>query len=248
VLTADSTASSLRHDWWDGSRWNFETLDGPGSAYSGHTTDAVGSSDSMVVYNGQLHVLTADSTASSLRHDWWDGSRWNFETIDGSGSAYSGHTTDAVGFGNNSMIVYNGQLHVLTLDHTGPIGLPASSLRHDWWDGSRWNFEILDGPGSSYPGHSTDLVGIDNSVTVYNGQLQVFTNDLSAGSLRHDWWDGSRWNFEVLDGPGSAYPGRSTDPVGLSNAVLVYGTQLQVFASDFTSNPASGSLRHDWWG
>jgi hypothetical protein len=162
------------------------------------------------VYNGHLHLFTNDAGApldrvvlgmGSLRHDWWDGRRWNFETLDGPGGAWPGHTTDPVGV-SNSVAVYNGRLHVFTFDSFGtPVynGIATEGiLRHDWWDGRRWNFQILDGAGSAWAGHSTDKVGAFNSVAVYNTHLHVFTYDATTGSLRHDWWDGRRWNFQTL--------------------------------------------------
>jgi hypothetical protein len=244
VLTAirTSTGTALGHDWWDGQRWNFEILDGSGSTWPGHTADNVGGANknAVTVYGGQLQVFTYDATTSSLRHDWWDGSRWQFEVLDGSGSLYPGHTTDKVGI-DIAVTVYAGQLQVYS--HDASLG----SLRHVWWDGRRWNFETLDGSGSAWSGHSTDNVGIATAVTVYSGRLHLFTGDATSGSLRHDWWDGRRWNFETLDGPGSTWPGHTAESVGWSNSVAVYGTQLHVFTSDSNATTGRSSLRQDWW-
>ena len=86
-------------------------------------------------------------------------------------------------------VVYNGQLHLFAtkLFTTNPI---VSGLRHEWWDGTRWNFETLDGAGST--GHDTYPVGLYNTVTVFNGQLHVFTEESDTSNLplnlRHDWW------------------------------------------------------------
>lgn len=104
-------------------------------------------------------------------------------------------TTDNVGT-DTSEVLYGGQPHVWYDD------LTAGSLRHGWWDGSRWNFNTLDGPGSgSGGGRTTDNVGSSKSALLYGGQPHVWYYDTSVGSLRHGWWDGTRWNFETLDGP-----------------------------------------------
>jgi hypothetical protein len=226
VFTYDPT-NGLGQDWWDGQRWNFSILDGPGSLEPGHTTDGVGMYNSVTVYNGQLHVFTADATTGSLRQDWWDGQRWNFSILDGPGSLEPGHTTDRVGM-YNSVTVYNGQLHVFTWDFT------TGSLRQDWWDGRRWNFETLDGVGSVYPGHSADNVGPGTAVVVYSGQLHVFTDDATTGSLRQDWWDGRRWNFGILETFGG-------DVDLASTSAVVYGTQLHVFTT------VNNGLADYWW-
>jgi tellurite resistance-related uncharacterized protein len=240
VFTYDPGAGSLRHDWWDGHQWHFEWVDGPDSSLPGHTTDRVGQYNAVTVFNGQLHVFTYDATASSLRHDWWNGS-WHFETLDRPGR-YIG----ATGVGQYTAVtVFNGQLQVFTDDQ--------GNLRHDWWNGS-WHFETLDGPASTRAGHSSDNVGQYNAVTALNGTLHVFTYDATASSLRHGWWNGS-WHFETLDGPASTRPGHTNDNVGQDNAVTVFNGTLQLFTSDVQevqlpglSQPLSfSSLRHGWW-
>ena len=249
MFTYDATIGTLRHDWWDGAHWVFETLDGRGSPYPGHTDDNVGQETVVTVFDDQLEVFTSDATTASLRYDWWDGAHWHFEVLDGPGSDFPGHTTDNVG-GDIGAIQYAGQLHVFTYDAA------TASLRHDWLAGTNWHFEVLDGPGSYYPGHTTDKVGLgDIAVTQYGGELHVFTYDGTNGSLRHVWWVDSGWHFEVLDGPASDYPGHTTDVVGQNIAVSVYNTQLQVFSWDIGPILGGGypllyqyqSLRQDWW-
>jgi surface antigen len=93
----DTSKGSLRHAWWTGTAWDFETLDGPGSVMSGHTSDHVGAAVGVTEVNGDPQVYYHDSTAGSLRHAWWTGTAWRFETLDGPGSAMTGHTSDHVG-------------------------------------------------------------------------------------------------------------------------------------------------------
>ena len=121
---------------------------------------------------------------------------WSFEALDGAASVYPGHGPTAGA--DNAVTLYQGQIHLFTGDSAG-------TMRHDWWDGSRWHFEALDGPASAYAGHDPNALE-STTVTLYNGQIHVFAFDAVTGALRHDWWDGSRWHFEALDGPGSAFP------------------------------------------
>ena len=237
----DISTGALRHGWWDKTRWNFEILDGPGSpGGNGRTTDLVGTDIAAAIYGLQYEVWYSDITAGSLRHSWFDGTRWNFEILDGPGSpAGDGRTTDHVGT-FNAATTYNFQLQDFYYDTT------TASLRHGWWDGTRWNFETLDGGGSpGGGGRTTDNVGMYNAAEVYGTQLQVWYFDTAAGSLRHGWWDETRWNFEILDGPGSPPTnGRTTDEVGTFNAVAIYPfDQPQVWYHDNTA----GVLRHGWW-
>jgi hypothetical protein len=253
VFTYDATTGSLRHDFWDAAGWHFETLDGPGSPWPGHTTNAVGSpgTNAVIVYKGQLHVFATEriSDPSSsvgyygdLRHDWWEGGRWHFEILDGKDSGWPGHSTRTLL--GDAVLIYAGQLHVFaTQSHNTTIEF---GLEHDWWDGARWHFETLDGPGSTWPGHTTKTVN-EAIATIYNSVPNVFitTGDPTV-SLNHDWWDGTRWHFETLDGQGSTYPGHTTQPVGWSTAVAVHNGALNVFTGEI-AGVSSQTLRHEWW-
>jgi hypothetical protein len=97
VYYYDAARQSLRHAFWTGSRWTFETLDGAGSVIAGHDKDHVGSSVSVTEMAGGPQVYYADATAGSLRHAWWTPTGWRFETLDGPGSVIAGHTATRVG-------------------------------------------------------------------------------------------------------------------------------------------------------
>ena len=226
-ICSDNFYEKLRHAWFDGT-WHFETLDGHGTgAGNGRTNSDVGTDASAVAApNGQVHVFYSNE-GSNLRHGWYDGT-WHFEYLDGA-SATNGGTFDAVG-GDNSAIVYNGQVHDFYIDHD------AGSVRHAWWNGTAWHFEAVDGGGGVATGATGDSVGFYNSTVVYNGQLQLFTEDTTSDTLRHAWFSGA-WHAELLDGQGSGYPGHSVDDVGQFSSALVYAGQLQDYYTDFPSGP-----------
>ena len=206
-----------------GPSWHYEPLDGPGSTKS---TDKVGNGNVLLQYGSTFHSFYQDTTRSALAHSWWDGTRWNRELLDGSGSGYAGHTTNNVG-ANVTAIVYLGQLQLFYTDGS------AHDLRHAWWDGHRWQFESLDGAGGGNGRTTHSVAGGDITVRQFGSQLQVFYSDDSAHSLRHSWWDGTRWNAETTD-------------TGLSNSPYIastpYGSSFQVVYQG-----AGGTLRHAWW-
>ena len=160
VYYADATAASLRHVWWTPAGWRFETLDGSASTLPGHTGDRVGSAVAVTQMNGTAQVYYYDATRRSLRHAWWNGSAWRFETVDGAGSVIAGHDGDEVGPALSVTEMTKGP-QVYYADAS------AHSLRHAWWTPAGWRYETLDGPGSTIPGHTGDQVGADVSVTDY---------------------------------------------------------------------------------
>ena len=229
----DFNVGDLRHAWWNGVQWNFETLDGAGGG-NGRTTNPVGQYNAAATFAGQLHVWHLDLLGGDLRHAWWNGVQWTFETLDGAGGA-GGRTSSLVG-GFNAAAVNAGQLHVWYRDYG------RGALRHAWWDGVQWRFETLDGDGGGN-GRTTNNVGAYNAVTIYAGEPHVWYHDFTAGDLRHAWWDGARWTFETLDGAGGGN-GRTIKNVGQFNAVALHAGQPHVWYYDATV----GTFRHAWWG
>jgi YD repeat-containing protein len=220
--------------------WHIESLDGPGSGApaGGRVNDNVGQNNGTTLYGGQPHTFYYDGFAGSLRHEWWDGGAWHFETLDGPGSPYPGTTGHIVGFDANPAIVFGSQLHVFYRDST------ALTLRHAWYTpGAGWAFEVLDGAGGIAAGAVTDAVGAFASVVDYGGAAHVFYWDPMVSSLRHAWWTGTAWNAETLDGSGTTRPGSTPHTVGSYATVLLFGGQPHVFYRDITTN----SQRHAWW-
>lgn len=297
----ESGAGTLRHAWWTGSSWLFEDLDGPGSSYVGHITDDVCSADASletaltaVVFDGQLQVYYPDATIGKLRHAWYDGSTWQFETLDGRGAKWFGHTSDQVG-ANPTALLYRGVPEVFYWDVTTDVlrqaywngkawrfnelatmsghndeALPGTisavvwgdqllvffhdhlggTLRQLWYDGS-WGQQTLDGPGGICAGADGNLSeGAYVSAAVYESEPHVFYlgQQLTGGStevMRHAWWDGNHWHCEVVDGTGSTYAGALGSPhqPGSYDSALVDGDQLH----DFYRDNSNGTLRHAWY-
>ena len=86
VFYRDGTVGDLRHGYYNGSFWAFETLTAAGGG-NGHVNWDVAWTTSVVLYNGRPHVFYWDSTNGDLRHAYYNGVAWAFETLDGNGGA-----------------------------------------------------------------------------------------------------------------------------------------------------------------
>jgi len=159
VFYADAGNRSLRSAQLTASGWRFGTLDGSGSTLAGHTGDSVGSAVAVTQMKGDAQVYYYDATRKSLRHAFWTGSAWVLEILDGPGSAIAGHDSDRVGSALGVTEMPGGP-QIYYADAT------AGSLRHAWWTPSGWQFETLDGPGSTISGHSAAHVGGEVAVTL----------------------------------------------------------------------------------
>jgi hypothetical protein len=233
VWYADTTNDDLRHAWWNGTTWSFETLDGAGGA-NGRVNADVGAFNAVMLSGDQPHVWYWDETGADLRHGWWNGINWSFETLDGAGGA-NGRVNANVG-PFNAVTLSSGQPHVWYYNET------SGDLRHGWWNGATWSFETLDGAGGASGRVNAD-VGAFDAVTLYGGQPHVWYYNETGGDMRHGWWNGAAWSFETLDGAGGAN-GRINANVGPFNAVTLYGGQPHVWYWDFSN----GDLRHGWYG
>jgi hypothetical protein len=235
VYFHDVTNGDLRHAWWDGARWNSETLDGNTVDGSGRRNADLGQDATVTLYAGTPHVWYYDATGGNLRHGWWTGSLWLFETLDGNMTASSGRVAGDVGR-HPTVLLYNGLPQVWYHDASG------GALRHAWWTGAAWNYEDLDGFGG-FSGEVIADVGADATAMLYGGAPHVWYRDATFGYLRHAFWDGSAWRFEALDGFVGG-DGRVSRDVGNTPTALVFDGQPHVWYHDTTN----GGLRHGWYG
>lgn len=228
--TVDPTRSRLRHAWWTGQFWGFETLD------FGTNT---GRFNTATVGTGQPHVFSY--TGSNLRHGWWNGVQWSFENLDGSQVGPNGQISNNVGAFAQSFS-YGGTPQVF-YQELGAV----TKLRHAWWAGQFWAFETLDGAGNNAAtGATGNNVGADIAAGVLNGQPMVWYRDTTSQSLRHAFWTGASWRFDIDDGFAGVFgqqPNLGTPSVSTSSMVFANGQQ-NVFYTDAATN----QLRHGWYG
>ncbi len=227
LLYSDATTHTLRHAWWDGIRWNFETLDGAGGA-NGRTANFVGGGTIAFRQVGaQVQAFYSDDTAHKLRHAWWDGTRWNFENLAGASNLPSSATYVASTQSGST-------LHVLNKTSAG-------DLERSWYDGS-WHTQTVDGAGGS-GGRTSHTVGDYVSLIPSATGMDAFYRDTNDASLRHATLNGSSWTFEILDGSGGSITGNTTNAVGTQIAAIRFGSSLHVVYQDTTT----GAQRHAWF-
>ena len=226
VYYYDATNGSLRHTWMKDGAWHRQTLDGTTSSL-GKSNANVGQNPTFLIYHDQLQIYYYDATSGNLRHAWWPGGRWHFETMDGTASSLGGHNAN-IGLSTAAM-VWNDQLQLYYYDAT------SGNLRHAWWPGGRWHFETMDGSSVSLGKLNSD-VGKSISLTIYgNNQPQIYYYDATSGNLRHAWWPGGRWHFQTIDGNSGSVFGNNAN-VGSRVVVKPFQNDLFLFYYDITNS------------
>ena len=148
----------------------------PGGAGRANSPTGVGTAS--VLFDGAPHVWYQPVDGSALRHAFWTGAAWAFESNDTAAACGAGCTPGT----RPAVLVVFGAPHVF--HGTGAAGL----LRHSWWTGATWAVENLDGPGVDADGASTAASGGDPSVLLYGGLPHVFHASDGLGRLRHNWF------------------------------------------------------------
>jgi hypothetical protein len=211
--------------------WNFQTLDGDGGA-NGRVPGSMNPGTTTVLYNGKPHVFYYDNNGSDLRHAWYTGTEWFFETVDG--TAYTngqyGHTVGHY----PSATVFEGKIHVFYWDSDWRL------LRHASYNGSSWQRETLDGEMSNYAGAIDDDMGWRSTATTFNGDLYAFYYNATLGNLRaaryNPLWN--VWLFSNIDGF-NGVNGKIDADVGWAPSAVVAGGVLRVYSF----NETTGDLR-----
>ncbi|MCZ7531775.1 MAG: hypothetical protein M5U31_16430 [Acidimicrobiia bacterium] len=234
VFYKDSDNKALRHAYWNGFAWVFENLDGAGSVLPGHSEADTGWQPSVILCNGRPHVFYHDDDADSLRHAYWNGVSWAFETLDGDGGPNGRTTSDAGSF--SASMLYNNRPHVFYRESDNRL------LRHAYYNGSAWAFETLDGERRSQRTHEqpgrTRCVG---------GPLQRGATRLLRRSDRR------RSPPRLLQRLGLGFPKRSTGTAGCwthdqrCRTVLDGGPVRRPTARLLYWNQTANSLRHSYY-
>jgi hypothetical protein len=157
---------------------------------------------------------------------------WHFVTVDGT-STTGGRTTSHVGEYSTSVLL-DGRPNTFYRD------VEDGSLRRTWWNGTAWQYQVVDGAGGPSGSINAD-VGTDARAVVFAGHVHVFYYDVTNGNLRHAWLSTNGWNFEVLDGDGA--PGHLDADVGSDISVVNFASGPQVYYYDITSK----NLRQAYW-
>jgi hypothetical protein len=191
VFYRDDTGGDLRHGWFDGTAWRFQTLDGA-STVGGRVDSDVGQKSATTVFEGALEVLYLDAGNADVRRASYDGTAWRFGTIDGD-STEGGHTIHEVGF-NIQAKKWGGSLHVLYYERDPAYGDQLGWVREAQFTGAHWVFQRAFRVSTIVPG-KTLAVGVVDSTAVY-----VAYNTTFQGSPRLRWrlWNGTTWSDSSL--------------------------------------------------
>lgn len=168
----------IRYGRYDGSGWQFETLEGGWGA-------------SLTLDSNGLPRMSYGS--GGLRYAYYDGTTWHFETVDPAptGPRYTSIALDTV---DNPHIAYQG-------DSTG-------GLRYAVYDGDTWITETVDGGDGigRYPSLCLDV----------GGHSHISYYDADNGDLKYAHHGGTSWQIEIVDSVGrvGAYTSLAADKFG----------------------------------
>lgn len=232
VFYPNTDTGNLRMAVADATGWHFVNVDGDAGSLAGQAGNygqAVGASLTATVVGSEMQLFYYEANGDNLRHAWYNTtSGWHFERLDGDSGSISGYDGSV---GQNPSVAVMGSSIQLFYYDAG-----TGSLRHAWSGSSGWQFENLDGGGSSI-GPNRFPVGLYSSAVSLDGSsVQVVYFDNRWSSLRHAWSDSSGWHFENLDGLGGGPAGRVNANVGSFPALISFGGTLNAFYYDITSD------------
>jgi hypothetical protein len=152
----------LRYAYWDGSDWDWESIE----------IDAGAPSLSVDPYN-QAHISYLGE--GGLKHTFFDGSDWQDTVLDSAG-------------GKSSLVLDNdGHPHIAY--YAGIVGFV--NLVYVRWDGSDWEYDIVDSSASLGYGLA---IGLDP-----DGRPHIVYEDHVQADLKYAYWNGHSWEGETVD-------------------------------------------------
>jgi hypothetical protein len=148
---------------------------------------------------GNAHTSYYDYSNGDLKYAKSDGSNWDVQTVDSSGTVglYTSLALDASG---NPRISY--------YDSTN------SALKYTRWTGSTWDIQTIDSTGTV--GYYTSLA-LDSA-----GNAHISYYDSTNSALKYARWTGSSWDIQTIDSTGTVgyYTSLALDSAG--NAHISY--------------------------
>ncbi|MCZ6691760.1 MAG: fibronectin type III domain-containing protein [Planctomycetota bacterium] len=188
--------NGLKFAHWNGSSFDIETVDNNGVRPSFASLAYGGSGNPAIAYRFQY-----DDGTEALKYASWNGSSWDIEDVE-RGGRFKGFRA------NLAFDPITGHPSIVHL--AGP-SCSVRELRFAGWDGTQWNFDIIDsGPDCvSSPSLAYDAAGTPH--VAYGKSLP------GIGDLRYAVWDGLGWVVEIvqsLDG-GGARPSLAVDSGGV---------------------------------
>jgi hypothetical protein len=175
IAYSDSKAGDLKFATLNGASWTKTTLDGNSSANGKTQDDVSGYISTCIEKNSKseiLHFFYGDLTEKDLRHAWFDGKHWSYETVDGNGAAVNDYkdpvrvrTSSDVSVSSACAYTPSG-LQVFYRDESQGILLGAARVA------GKWNYELVDGDKDTN-GRTTGDVGFHVSASSIGNNVYV---------------------------------------------------------------------------
>ncbi len=164
---------------WNGSAWEIQTVDGSGNAAYSISLGLADTDIPRIAYS--YNDFTTPEY--SMRQASWNGSAWDFETID-TASETRGPTSLSLDEQGNPHVAYQSGAFV--------DGIYTANLSYARWDGNAWEIQTVDGSG--------DVSELSMAIEADGTPHIAYLDDPSA-EFRYAHWTGSSWDIQTV-GPG----------------------------------------------
>jgi hypothetical protein len=182
IIAYSTYDGKLMYAAWNGATWDLQTVAGSNDEYGAVALSLDLSGYPHISYQVERWNIDPIHTINQAA---WDGSQWDFETID-SASEAGGPTSLALDENGKPRVAYR----------TGVLvnGAPAN-LSYASWDGNVWQSEVV---------VSDRNVAWDLSMAIdKNGDPHIAYIDYSNNAVKYAHWTGSTWDLQTL-GTGSS--------------------------------------------
>ncbi|MCZ7531772.1 MAG: hypothetical protein M5U31_16415 [Acidimicrobiia bacterium] len=141
-----------------------------------------------MLYNGRPHVFYYDDDNRSLRHAYYNGVAWAFETLrDGAGGRPGTPTTTSAST-TQPFSTTAGPTSSRSTPPQATCATPTTTV-------SPGPSKHLDGHQNGPNGRRLANLGRYSAVVIYNTKPHVFYYDFSGHGLRHAYYNGVAWAF-----------------------------------------------------
>jgi len=175
-----SQDGNLMYAYWDGSKWNYDKTEFDGLILG------VGQISLCLDKNNNPHISCYEYNSKSLVYINKINDKWNYETVDDYADEAGGYNSINLDLKGFPHIAYE------AFYESGYI----YQLRYAYFDGNKWNIEILNNNGYI---PSIKIDSLDYPHISYGRKYQTDIYYLS-----YIYWDGSQWVKEDVDTSGFA--------------------------------------------
>jgi len=169
----------LRHACYNGTSWNFETVETDVGYIVGCSIDLDSNDFPHIAY-----IVENDTEQIFLKYAYYNGESWVIYLVDGGGDCY--RPSLSVDSSNRPHICY--------------FESRSKTLKYAYYNGSSWHIQTIDNYGSGAWSQSIAIDSYDEPHIAYSkGPTSQIQN------LTHAYFDGSSWVIETVDGENAGY-------------------------------------------